>query len=30
MVGGRVNGQVVIDGGGHTGALPGRILRRAG
>jgi N-acyl-D-aspartate/D-glutamate deacylase len=25
-----VNGQVVIDGGDHTGALPGRILRRGG
>ena len=25
-----VNGQVVIDGGDHTGALPGRVLRRAG
>jgi N-acyl-D-aspartate/D-glutamate deacylase len=24
-----VNGQVVIDGGDHTGALPGRVLRRA-
>jgi N-acyl-D-aspartate/D-glutamate deacylase len=23
-----VNGQVVIDGGDHTGALPGRVLRR--
>ena len=23
-----VNGQVVIDGGEHTGALPGRVLRR--
>jgi N-acyl-D-aspartate/D-glutamate deacylase len=23
-----VNGQVVIDGGDHTGALPGRLLRR--
>jgi len=22
-----VNGQVVIDGGDHTGALPGRVLR---
>jgi N-acyl-D-amino-acid deacylase len=25
-----VNGEVVIDGGDHTGALPGRVLRRAG
>ena len=25
-----VNGQVVIDGGDHTGALPGRVLRRSG
>jgi N-acyl-D-aspartate/D-glutamate deacylase len=25
-----VNGQVVIDGGDHTGAMPGRVLRRAG
>jgi N-acyl-D-aspartate/D-glutamate deacylase len=25
-----VNGQVVIDGGDHTGALPGRVLRRRG
>jgi N-acyl-D-amino-acid deacylase len=24
-----VNGQVVIDGGDHTGVLPGRVLRRA-
>jgi N-acyl-D-aspartate/D-glutamate deacylase len=24
-----VNGQVVVDGGDHTGALPGRVLRRA-
>jgi N-acyl-D-aspartate/D-glutamate deacylase len=24
-----VNGDVVIDGGDHTGALPGRVLRRA-
>jgi N-acyl-D-amino-acid deacylase len=24
-----VNGQIVIDGGDHTGALPGRVLRRA-
>jgi N-acyl-D-amino-acid deacylase len=24
-----VNGQVVIDGGDHTGALPGRVIRRA-
>jgi N-acyl-D-amino-acid deacylase len=24
-----VNGEVVIDGGDHTGALPGRVLRRA-
>jgi hypothetical protein len=23
-----VNGQVVIDGGDHTGAVPGRVLRR--
>ena len=23
-----VNGAVVIDGGDHTGALPGRVLRR--
>ncbi len=23
-----VNGEVVIDGGDHTGALPGRVLRR--
>jgi N-acyl-D-aspartate/D-glutamate deacylase len=23
-----VNGQVVVDGGDHTGALPGRVLRR--
>ena len=23
-----VNGQIVIDGGDHTGALPGRVLRR--
>ena len=22
------NGEVVIDGGDHTGALPGRVLRR--
>jgi len=25
-----VNGQVVVDGGDHTGALPGRVLRRGG
>jgi N-acyl-D-aspartate/D-glutamate deacylase len=25
-----VNGHVVIDGGDHTGALPGRVIRRAG
>jgi N-acyl-D-aspartate/D-glutamate deacylase len=25
-----VNGAVVVDGGEHTGALPGRVLRRAG
>jgi hypothetical protein len=25
-----VNGQVVIDGGDHTGARPGRVLRRPG
>jgi N-acyl-D-aspartate/D-glutamate deacylase len=25
-----VNGEVVIDGGDHTGALPGRVLRRPG
>ncbi|MBV9354623.1 MAG: D-aminoacylase [Chloroflexi bacterium] len=25
-----VNGQLVIDGGSHTGALPGRALRRVG
>jgi N-acyl-D-aspartate/D-glutamate deacylase len=25
-----VNGEVVIDGGEHTGALPGRVLRRHG
>jgi N-acyl-D-aspartate/D-glutamate deacylase len=25
-----VNGEVVIDGGDHTGALPGRVLRRRG
>jgi N-acyl-D-aspartate/D-glutamate deacylase len=25
-----VNGQVVLDGGDHTGALPGRVLRRLG
>ena len=25
-----VNGMVVIDGGEHTGALPGRLLRRRG
>ena len=25
-----VNGEVVIDGGDHTGALPGRVLRRTG
>ena len=25
-----VNGTVVIDGGEHTGALPGRLLRRRG
>jgi N-acyl-D-aspartate/D-glutamate deacylase len=24
-----VNGEVVIDGGDHTGALPGRVLRRS-
>jgi N-acyl-D-aspartate/D-glutamate deacylase len=24
-----VNGQVVVDGGEHTGALPGRVLKRA-
>src|SRR5947208_3673984 len=24
-----VNGEVVVDGGDHTGALPGRLLRRA-
>jgi N-acyl-D-amino-acid deacylase len=24
-----VNGEIVIDGGDHTGAMPGRILRRA-
>ena len=24
-----VNGQVVVDGGDHTGALPGRVIRRA-
>jgi N-acyl-D-amino-acid deacylase len=24
-----VNGQVVVDGGDHTGALPGRVLRRS-
>ena len=23
-----VNGEVVVDGGDHTGALPGRVLRR--
>jgi hypothetical protein len=23
-----VNGEVVIDGGDHTGAVPGRVLRR--
>jgi N-acyl-D-aspartate/D-glutamate deacylase len=23
-----VNGVVVIDGGGHSGALPGQVLRR--
>ncbi len=23
-----VNGQLVVDGGDHTGALPGRVLRR--
>jgi len=23
-----VNGEVVIDGGDHTGALPSRVLRR--
>jgi len=23
-----VNGVVVVDGGEHTGALPGRVLRR--
>ena len=25
-----VNGTIVIDGGEHTGALPGRLLRRRG
>jgi N-acyl-D-amino-acid deacylase len=25
-----VNGQIVIDGGDHTGAMPGRVLRRGG
>jgi len=25
-----VNGTVVIDGGEHTGVLPGRLLRRRG
>jgi N-acyl-D-amino-acid deacylase len=25
-----VNGVTVIDGGEHTGALPGRLLRRRG
>ena len=25
-----VNGDVVVDGGDHTGALPGRVLRRGG
>jgi N-acyl-D-aspartate/D-glutamate deacylase len=25
-----VNGDVVVDGGDHTGALPGRVLRRPG
>ena len=25
-----VNGTVVIEGGDHTGALPGRLLRRRG
>ncbi len=24
-----VNGQVAVDGGDHTGALPGRVIRRA-
>jgi hypothetical protein len=23
-----VNGEVVVDGADHTGALPGRVLRR--
>jgi N-acyl-D-aspartate/D-glutamate deacylase len=23
-----VNGQLVVDGGTHTGALPGRVVRR--
>jgi hypothetical protein len=23
-----VNGDVVVDGGDHTGGLPGRVLRR--
>jgi N-acyl-D-amino-acid deacylase len=23
-----VNGEVVVDGGDHSGALPGRVLRR--
>ncbi len=23
-----VNGEVVVDGGDHTGALPGRVVRR--
>ena len=23
-----VNGEVVVDGGGHSGALPSRVLRR--
>ena len=23
-----VNGEVVVDGGDHTGALPGRVLQR--
>jgi len=24
-----VNGEVVVDGGDHTGALPGRVVRRS-
>jgi N-acyl-D-aspartate/D-glutamate deacylase len=24
-----VNGEVVVDGGEHTGGLPGRVLRHA-